>query len=415
MKNSIINVIISRIEDILSRVNLFLYIFRKERVHHYFLILVFLMFLSAIAFFAVEAEFVIEATESIGEDSIGNRILAMLYWSIVTISTTGYGDIIPNTQTGRALVIVMLFFSIGAVSLFTANLASALTNKKLLESRGIMEIAKLKNHFVICGWKNNMGKFLEELTEANPSVPLNKITIIANIEPDEIELFRQNFPQYKQIVIVRGDHYNETLLRKTNIGVAKKVLVLSDETSTDSSVGIDSVTVLTAMTVRSISMNVSITAELTDVKFEKHFRNAYVDEIIYKNEYSVSLMANSLQQVGLTKIINDLLINHQTATLLTKHIPEKYYGKEFKVLKSFYSQNEGLLLIGLLENVGNLLERKKEAIRSAQKTADVSLLVSNLKTAKGIENNRSNLLPANNYIIPHNSLAIVIEKTEYSE
>lgn len=68
-----------------------------------------------------------------------------------------------------------------------------------------------------------------------------------------------------------------------------------------------------------------------------------------------------------------------------------------------------------VEDVGNLLERKKEAIRTAQKTADVTILINNLKYAKNIENNRSNLLPQDDYIIPGNSMAVVMKKMVPSE
>lgn len=214
------------------------------------------------------------------------------------------------------------------------------------------------------------------------------------------------------MIIIRGDHYNETLLKKVNINYAKKVLILSDQSLSDSGVGVDSLTVLTAMTIRSISLNVSITAELTDIKFEKYLHNAHVDEIIYTNEYSNSLLATSLHQVGLTKIINDLLIKHQTAHMTTEYIPVQYHLKKYKELKEFYQSRDGTLVIGLLENVGNLNERKQEAIRTAQKTADVTLLINNLKNAKNIENNQSHLLPDDDYAIPANSLAILIKKNE---
>lgn len=341
--------IANSMDDAFHSFGLFLYIFRKERVHQYFLILMLLMIFSALAFFLVEGannEGLIETTD---DGTLLSKILAIVYWSIVTISTTGYGDIIPQTNIGRLLVVIMLFFSIAAVALFTANLASALTNKKLLEIRGIMDLVKFKGHFVICGWKDNMGKFMEELVKCNQNIQIKKITIIANIEPNSIELFRQNYPTFKDTIIIRGDHYNETMLRKANIAQAQKVIILSDESNPDSNVGVDSLTVLTAMTIRSISGNVSIAAELAEIKFEKYLKTAHVDEIIYKNEYSGALLANSLQQIGLTKVINDLLVVHNSASLVTVEIPTEYQGRKFVELRDFFQKEQDCLAIGLLK------------------------------------------------------------------
>ena len=63
-----------------------------------------------------------------------------------------------------------------------------------------------------------------------------------------------------------------------------------------------------------------------------------------------------------------------------------------------------------MENVGSFLERKNEAVREAQKTADIKKLIENLKEAKTMENNRPNINPDDDYIIPKNSVAIVIGK-----
>ncbi len=399
-----------KISDWSNRIRVFLFIFREEKVHRYFLILILLMVLSAVIFMTAEAENITKYIESTNNEvNLISKAVAVFYWSVITVSTTGYGDILPETNTGRVLVILMLFLSIVTVSLFTANLASALTSKKLLEGRGIMSITQLRDHFVICGWKERMGKFIEEIVNNNPGINIKKLTVIANIEPNKIELFRQNYSQFQDITIIRGDQYNENLLRKARIDTAAKVLILSDESNTDSVVGVDSLAVLTAMTVRAISVNVAISAELTDIKFEKYLHAAYVDEIIYTNEYSSALLSYSLQQVGLTKVVNDMLIQHHSAYLRTEKIPQEYYNKEYKALKNYFAE-ENILVIGLLENIGNLVERKKEAIRTAQKTADVNVLVSNLKAAKKIENNQSHLIPQDDYIVPTNSLAIVISK-----
>lgn len=409
MKNSSVN-FFDKIAEGFNRIRLFLYLFQQQKIHRYFLVLVLLMFISAFLFFIIEYDNIISATEPIPSTSVLSRAITVLYWSVVTISTTGYGDILPQTDGGRVLVIAILFLGIVTVSLFTANLASATTTKKILEGRGIMNLAKVKGHYVICGWKKQMGKFFEDILKSNPEIVLRKITVIANVEPDEIELFRQNYPQFAEISILRGDHYNETLLRKSNVQNAAKVLILADESHPESIAGVDSLTVLTAMTVRAISVNVAISAELIDIKFEKHLKNIHVDEIIYTNEYSSSLMATSLQFIGLTKIINDLLIQHGTAYLSTEKIPKEFVEQEYRLLKDHYFRQDNALLIGLLENVGSFLERKKEAIRAAQKTADVKTLVDNLKTAKNLENNQSNILPKDSYIVPGNSLAIVIRK-----
>lgn len=399
-----------KIEEIAYNIHLFIYVFLKAKVHRYFLILLVLILISAALFVLIEAEHFYEVSQRLDEESIKGGLIKVIFWTIITILSHHYYDMFTLSLAGRILVILMIFFSMITVSIFIANVASALTSRKMMENRGIIEITKLKDHYLICGWRKVMGKFLETIIRNNPAIPLKKYVILANIEPNEIELFRQNHHHFKDIPIIRGDHYNENILSKLNVERAKKVLILADETGKDPYIGIDSLTVLTAITIRSISKTVQVTAELTDMSFEKYLRTAYVDEIIYKNEYGHSLLASSLQQVGLTKVINDLLITHQTGLLKTMQIPSVFYEKRFVELKNNLEKDGDNLIIGLIENVGNLVLRKREAVRVAQKTADVSLLVRNLKSAKSIESCLSHLLPEDDYIIPYNSMAIVVER-----
>jgi voltage-gated potassium channel len=53
-------------------------------------------------------------------ESIGDAF----WWSIVTATTVGYGDISPTTTEGRLIAIVLMLVGIGFISIFTATIAS---------------------------------------------------------------------------------------------------------------------------------------------------------------------------------------------------------------------------------------------------------------------------------------------------
>lgn len=53
---------------------------------------------------------------------------------------------------------------------------------------------------------------------------------------------------------------------------------------------------------------------------------------------------------------------------------------------------------------------KIEALREAQKTSDVSALVSNLQGVKGLEVNKPVMIPQADYVIQKYSRAIVLER-----
>ena len=53
-----------------------------------------------------------------------------LWWSIGTVTTVGYGDVVPVTQVGRAFAYVLMIGGIGLFGALTANLASILVRRR---------------------------------------------------------------------------------------------------------------------------------------------------------------------------------------------------------------------------------------------------------------------------------------------
>lgn len=47
-----------------------------------------------------------------------------LWWSIVTVSTVGYGDIAPKTAEGRALAALLMLMGIGTLGMITGSIAT---------------------------------------------------------------------------------------------------------------------------------------------------------------------------------------------------------------------------------------------------------------------------------------------------
>ncbi len=409
LKSSVLQKLFSFAEGWAAEYKTLFFLFRREKVFRYFLFLVYLVLASGLLFFFLEYDRIAAAHPLTRSATLFDELVTVLYWAIVTISTCGYGDITPITLGGRLLVICTLFFSIAAVSMFTANLASALTTKKMMERRGVMDLSHYRRHCILCGWKQAMDKLLDEIVFNNPAIDLKKIIVIANVEPEVIEVFHQQFPAYQKVMILRGEHYQETLLRKANVAEADQVFILADESSPAASrTEMDSKTVMTAMTIRTVSRDVRVCAELLDVKFEKYLRSAHVDDIIFTSEYSRVLIANTFSQVGMAKVVNDLLDAHTPAFIMTEKIPGGYVGKPFSDLREHYRRVSRSILIGLVENVGSFFERKQEALREAQKTADVGRLVENLKTAKRLENNLPHLNPEDGYPVPQHALAVLV-------
>ena len=60
----------------------------------------------------------------------GMAIGDALWWSVVTVTTVGYGDCFPSTLIGRAVAVVLMIFGIGLIGMLTGAITTYFTSRK---------------------------------------------------------------------------------------------------------------------------------------------------------------------------------------------------------------------------------------------------------------------------------------------
>lgn len=335
-----------------------------------------------------------------------------IWWGIVTITTSGYGDKIPMTGAGRTLAALTMCIGILTAGIVTGGVASWLVERQLKAGRGLVNLTAKSGHLLICGWRREMPKVLEEIFLLNPSFKPEDIVIVAPISQETLDTFKAD-GRFAKVHVLRGDYYTQAMLDRAGVRQARKVLILADWSGAVKSLtGIDANTVLTAMTIHKIAPDVRMAAELLDLKFENYLRMAQCDEIIYSKEYSRILLANSAKSSGLAHIIFDLLTVGTNAHLETIPIPPDLIGKTFADVAGHCKQLNRSIAIGLIENTGKVREMKKEALRAAQKNPNTRAILTNLKEVRQIGSNVPVLNPPKDYKIRNYSLAVVISNKQ---
>ena len=100
--------------------------FIKEELILFFMITLILVFLtsSGIYFFENEAQ-----------PDVFSSLFHSLWWSIVTLTTVGYGDVYPITLGGKIFTFFVLIIGVGIVTIPAGLVASALTKARTLEEK----------------------------------------------------------------------------------------------------------------------------------------------------------------------------------------------------------------------------------------------------------------------------------------
>ncbi|RNB80161.1 two pore domain potassium channel family protein [Brevibacillus fluminis] len=91
-----------------------------------------LIFLSAIPIYLVEPKI------TTYEDA--------LWWSIVTTTTVGYGDMSPVTFTGRAVAVVLMLVGIGLIGMLTSSIATYFFQKEKKHHPSAVEFIQKELH-----------------------------------------------------------------------------------------------------------------------------------------------------------------------------------------------------------------------------------------------------------------------------
>ncbi|GAB4332904.1 MAG: potassium channel protein [Desulfobulbaceae bacterium] len=113
-----------------------------------------------------------------------------IYLTAMTITTVGYGDIVPVHPLGRAFTVVLVFTGVGFVLYAFSRLAETMVEgglRNILERRKMdKKVAQLRDHYIVCGY-GRIGKVICQILHENrrPFVVIeNDLEEIRNIEAE---------------------------------------------------------------------------------------------------------------------------------------------------------------------------------------------------------------------------------------
>ncbi len=274
---------------------------RRENLHRIFLSLFGLTVISAVALWRLEPD---------------TPLKDWIWWSVVTVTTVGYGDIAPSSIGGRLIGVVLMFFGIGVLSLFTATIAGYFVEIKLKKERG-MGALLLKDHIILCEWNQRAEAIHSELrSDARSSeVP---IVLLASIETKPVDDDLLHF--------IHGD-VTEDNLNRANIENARTVIILGDDNLEPGAR--DAKVVLSTLTVEGLNPATHTVVEVVKEENARHCRRAQADEIIVGNRFSSRLIASAAVDHGISQVMSELLSSTYGNDLRQIPVPANLGGRSF--------------------------------------------------------------------------------------
>jgi hypothetical protein len=109
-----------------------------------------------------------------------------LYFMVVTLTTTGYGDIVPRTEAGRAIIMIIVVLAISLVPYFVSAVNEVIRHRNIFDTTRITNIGRQYDHVLIIGVVNyeEMELFLSEWLHKDNANANTKIGIVSAHDAD---------------------------------------------------------------------------------------------------------------------------------------------------------------------------------------------------------------------------------------
>lgn len=220
-----------------------------------------------------------------------HTLFEAFYWSIVTISSVGYGDMVPVTQEGRFVALLVIVSGISVLAFTTSLFVSAFSEKldEIKEIKTIEDVSKLNKMYLICGYENVSHVVAKKLSNIGHDV------IIMDEDSQRVERAKEDG--------FTALHYNPGRVEsyeKLNLdmqGQVTAVLCLRED---------DIENVYTALTIRSISKDIFVLSLLMNGSNRHKLKYAGIDTIVYPQEIIGFITKELVGKPVAFKIINEL-------------------------------------------------------------------------------------------------------------
>ena len=149
-------------------------------------------------------------------------LMDAIYQTGITFTTVGYGEIKPISDAGRIFTITLIILGFGVFSFAVGILVEVLNRGdlvKVLKERSMLQnVARLKNHYVIC----NHNEFTVQLTNEFRE---NQIPFVVVDSDPKLEEYAKiyNYPYF-----INEEPHTTTAILKSHLSSAKGVITLSN-------------------------------------------------------------------------------------------------------------------------------------------------------------------------------------------
>jgi len=265
-----------------------------------------------------------------------------LWFTVVTISTVGYGDITPQTDLGRIFDILLIVSAISLFAYSASSIAALLIEGNISNYIRYKRLKKmietLKDHVIICGLGKTGRIVARELKMAGiPFVAIDK-------DENTLEKAKEHIPG---ILAILGDATEDSVLNFAGIRKAKFVVITTQS---------DADNIFMIATAKTLNPKVKIIARASDEQAALKMKRVGATEVVPQDVIGATRMAAYIIHPAVVNFLD--LLQHAGDFALNLEevvVPEDshFCGKLLKEIR--IPNKTGAIVIGIKRKDGEFI------------------------------------------------------------
>jgi voltage-gated potassium channel len=219
------------------------------------------------------------------------NLVACAYYSAVTLSTTGYGDIVPVTTTARLVnTFVITPIRVIFLILLIGTTLEVLTERTRMSWRISRWRSRLSEHTVLAGYGTKGRSTMTTLREAGKA---REQLVVIDIAPQATAEANR-----ADVVAITGDATRREVLASADIENAAQLIIAVDR---------DDTAVLISLTARQLNPDIAIIAAVREAENEQLLRQCGAGQVVVSSAAAGRLLGLSTLDAGVGQVLSELL------------------------------------------------------------------------------------------------------------
>ncbi len=205
------------------------------------------------------------------------------YMVLITITTVGYGEVLPvdTTPHGRLFTMMLLVTGMGVSFYFLSSLTAFIIEGDLREAlwrrKMTRKLAKLNDHYIVCGAGTTGRYVVSELARSGVDV------VVVEKDPEQLDGLAKRFGD--QLVLLNGDATDDGVLKDAGVQRAAGLVA---------ALHLDQDNLFVALSARQLNAGLRIVSRANSERVEPKLRQAGADAIVSPTNIGGRRMAHEL-------------------------------------------------------------------------------------------------------------------------